>query len=124
MLTRDTTVVYHGQLNLMTYQMPKRCVKVWYNILKHAVGNLSGPKHHPLSSGKGIHSDMSYTIIIEQPHNILNNIIIITVHTSSALIEIHEVLDPKLGVHLQVHGSNKYLFWCAESSLSNFFVKK
>ena len=58
-------------IKLMTHQMPKRCVKVWYNILKHAVGNLSGPKHHPLSSGKGIHSDVSYTIIIEQ-HHILN----------------------------------------------------
>ena len=72
------------------------------------MGNLSDPKHHPLSSGKGIHSDVSYTIIIEQ-HHVLNTHIIITVHTSSALIEIHEVLNPKLCAHLQVHVSNKYL---------------
>ena len=52
----------------VTHQMPKRCVKVWYDILEEAVGNLSSPKHHPLSSGKGIHSDMSCTIIITFKH--------------------------------------------------------
>ena len=88
--------------------MPKRCVKVWYNILKDAVGNLSSPKHHPLSSGKGIHSNVSYTIIM-MCLLVLNThiiIIIITVHTSSALVEIHKVLNPKLCAHLQVHVNN------------------
>ena len=48
----------------ITHQMPKWCVEIWYNILEEAVGNLSSPKHRPLSSGTRIHSDVCYKIIL------------------------------------------------------------
>ena len=46
----------------ITHQMPKRYVEVWHNVLEQAVDNLSSPKHRPLNSGEGIHSDLTCTI--------------------------------------------------------------
>ena len=48
--------------------MPKRCVEIWYNILEEAVGNLSSPKYHPLSSGTRIHSNVCYTCNMFNKH--------------------------------------------------------
>ena len=53
----------------VTHQMPKRYVEVWHNILKQAVDNLSSPKHRPLSSSEGIHSDLTCTINVYRWHH-------------------------------------------------------
>ena len=82
--------------------MPKWCVEIWYNILEEAVGNLSSPKHRPLSSGTRIHSDVCYKIIkyyyydVLKEYHVPDTITQTSVHTSSAFVEINEVLHPKL----------------------------
>ena len=45
-----------------THQMPERCIEIWHDILEQTIGNLSRPKHRPLSGIEGIHSDVTYTI--------------------------------------------------------------